>query len=351
MSVSRPTLPELIDRIEQDFLSRLVLVGALLRRAIARIMSRVQAGIAHGLYGYFEYISKQAFATLADRDGLIRIGSEYGLAPTAAAFATGTVTATGTNGILIPAGTVLVRSDTVTYTVNSGVTIAGGTATLAVTATVADENSNCDVGTVLTFETPIGSVNATVTVVSISGGSDVEETEDFRSRVVARIQSPPNGGSSADYIAWAKSISGVTRAWCIPAQFGFGTVGVYFVRDNDAGTIIPDAGEVATVQTYIDSVRPVTAAVTVQAPTAVPQPFTLHIVPDTVDTRAAVTAELTDLLQRVADPSGTVKVQLSDIQTAVRNAAGVTDRTVTIPAADVTPTLGQIATMGTITWV
>ena len=39
------------------------------------------------------------------------------------------------------------------------------------------------------------------------------------------------------------------------------------VRDDDA-SLIPDAGEVATVQAYIDSLRPVTASVTVVAPTA-----------------------------------------------------------------------------------
>jgi len=82
--------------------------------------------------------------------------------------------------------------------------------------------------------------------------------------------------------------------------------------------------------------------------------FSIHLVPDTADTRAAVAAELGDLLERVGEPgdgAGRGKILLSAIRTAIGIAAGVTDYTVTVPSADVVPGVGQLPVLGTITWV
>jgi uncharacterized phage protein gp47/JayE len=99
-------------------------------------------------------------------------------------------------------------------------------------------------------------------------------------------------------VAWALTVAGVTRAWSYPLELGAGAVTVRFVRDNDGAgaAIIPDSGEVAAVQAAIDALRPVTATVTVVAPVADALAFTIHVVPDTTLTRAAVTTELTNLL-------------------------------------------------------
>ncbi|MGH9349377.1 MAG: baseplate J/gp47 family protein, partial [Vicinamibacterales bacterium] len=170
----------------------------------------------------------------------------------------------------------------------------------------------------------------------------------LRIRLLDRMRQPPHGGAAADYAMWAKDVAGVTRAWVYPLELGAGTVTVRFVRDDDAGGIIPDAGEVAAVQTYINERRPVTAAVTVVAPVAVPLAFTIEITPDTSAIRAAVQAELEDLLERDAEPGGTIL--LSQIKVAIGAAAGVDDFVVTVPAGNVAHSTGQIATMGTITW-
>ncbi len=54
-----------------------------------------------------------------------------------------------------------------------------------------------------------------------------------------------------------------------PQWLGIGTVGVFFVRDDDAN-FIPDAAEVQAVQDYIDALRPVAADLTISAPTEAP---------------------------------------------------------------------------------
>lgn len=112
---------------------------------------------------------------------------------------------------------------------------------------------------------------------------------------------------------------------------------------------VPDAGEVAAVQAYINALRPVTAVVTVAAPAAVPLNFTIDLVPDTAANRAAVEAELRDMLLREAAPGATIL--LSHIREAISLATGETDHILSVPAANVTHTTGQMATFGAITWV
>lgn len=350
MAFERPTLGELVDRIQEDFVSRLSLVGAVLRRSVVYALSRVLAGAAHMLHGHLEYLSRQLFPATSDREYLLRQAGAYGLAPTAATYATGTATATGTNGTVIPAGTVLLRSDGAEYTVDADVTISGGTATLALTAELAGADGTLTAGVVLTFESPVSGANSTAAVASSTvDGTDEETTEDFRARFEERLQEPPQGGAEADYSIWSKEVAGVTRVWVDGGGLGPGTVVVRFVRDNDVGSIIPSAGEVAVVQAYLDERRPVTAAVTVVAPIETPLDLTLAVVPDTTAVREAVEAELEDLLLREAEPGATLL--LSAIRTAIGTAAGLEDYTLTSPAADVTHTTGQLPVLGTITWV
>jgi uncharacterized phage protein gp47/JayE len=111
MAFVRPTLTELVDRIQQDFVSRLSLVGAVLRRSIVYVLARVLAGAAHMMHGHIEFISKQMFPDVSEDEYLVRQAATYGLAKTPATYATATVTFTGTNGTVLPTGTVLVRPD------------------------------------------------------------------------------------------------------------------------------------------------------------------------------------------------------------------------------------------------
>lgn len=356
MPFSRPSLAELITRIGGDLRGRLEIGGPLLRRAMADVLAAVWAGGVHTLYGFLDWLAKQLFADSAEREQLLRAAALYGITPTPATFATGNVTATGTNGSSILAGTILRLDAATSYSVVTGQVIASGTATLPVKAVLAGAAANLAATATLTFETPVAGVTSTATVATggIAGGVDEEGTEEVRDRYKLRLQEPPEGGADQDYEAWALAVAGVTRAWVYPSELGLGTVVVRFVLDGDLVSIFPDAGEVAAVQAALDAQRPITAVATAVAPTNLAVAFTIHIVPDNADTRAAVTAELADLLFRVAEPgngAGRGTVLLSQISTAIGVAEGVTDYTVTVPAANVVPGTGQLPTAGTITWV
>jgi uncharacterized phage protein gp47/JayE len=349
MSFARLTLQQLIDRIAADIEARLPGADARTRRSNLAVLARTQAGAVNGLYGYLDWIARQALPDTAEAEILDRHASLHNVTRTTAVAATGNITFTGSNGVVIPSGTELQRSDGALYTTGADATIASGTATAAVTAQTLGATGNADVGIVLTLISPISGVTSTATVASgaLVGGTDQESDADLLVRLMERIQTPPQGGSAADYVAWAKEVAGVTRAWCFPLEGGAGTVTVRFVRDDDA-SIIPDAGEIAAVQAHLNEVRPVTAAVTVAAPTAVPRDFTIALTPNTQAVKDAVTAELSDLIRREAYPGATML--LSHIREAISIAADETNHVLTVPSADVTYTNSQIGTMGTITW-
>lgn len=348
---SRPALADLVQRVRTDVLSRLT-SDDVLRRADAEVFARVMGGVAHGLYGFIDWLSDQVIYDTASVEYLERWCSIWGLTRKAAAAATGTVTFALQAGAVIASGTLLQALDGVQYQTTADATVTAPTATAPVVAVVAAAASNRAAGQSLALVSPVVGVQSTATAGLLSGGADIETDDALRARLLARIQQPPQGGASTDYVAWALAVPGVTRAWVYAQELGAGTVTVRFVRDNDGSgsLIIPDSTEVAAVQAYIDARRPVTAQCTVVAPAAVPLNFTISgLVPATTTVQAAVQAELQDLLLREATPGGTLL--LSHIRAAISGAAGETDFVLTSPAANVVSTTGNMSTMGTITWL
>ena len=65
--------------------------------------------------------------------------------------------------------------------------------------------------------------------------------------------------------------------------------------------------------------------------------------------KAAVQAELSDLIARESKPGGTI--YLSHIRAAISAAVGEDNYTMSAPSADVTNTAGNMTTLGTITWL
>ncbi len=348
MPFARPTLATLRDRIVADINARLPGADARLAFSNLGVLAHVEAGAIHGVYGNLDYLSKQLMIDTAEDEYIERYAAIWGLTRIAAVAANGSLTVTGTNGVTVPTGTLFQRVDGVQYQTTVDATISGGMTTVNIVATAASASSNTLSGVTLTLISPIAGINSSATVTSggLVSGADIETDASLRTRLLERIQTPPHGGAKADYIRWAKEVAGVTRAWA--STPGPGLVTVYFVRDNDV-SIIPDSGEVAAVQAYINERRPVTAVVTALAPTAVPINFTIAVTPNTTVVKAAVQAELADLILREAEPGATIL--LSHIRAAISQATGETDYALTVPSANVTNSASQIATMGTITWV
>jgi uncharacterized phage protein gp47/JayE len=230
-------------------------------------------------------------------------------------------------------------------------------ATVTVTAAAAGSAGNTPAGSQLTFATGIQGVLTTVTVgAQMVAGNDDETDASLLSRLLFRIQNPPQGGCATDYVTWATNQPGVTRAWVYPLWQGPGTVGVTFVMDGRAN-IFPLPADVAALQAALNVLAPVTATVIVFAPTPTPINPLIHLnLADTPAIRAAATTELADFVTQVAQPGAVAgqpqqgTIILSQLDDAIGNAPGVVDFALISPAATLVMPPGAMATLGNVTF-
>jgi len=346
-----PKLSQVVDRCTTDIAEAMIDSAVPLPRAVIRALGAVSGGLHFLLYGFLKWISDQIIPDLAEAESMLRWAKLFQVTKNPATYAKRQIAFTGTNGVVIPAGRELQRSDGVKYTVDADGTVSGGTVTVAITALTAGVGGNIDVGTKLSLLSPIAGLNSEGTIGS--GGKidavDEETNESVLERYLEVLANPPEGGNEADYVRWAKEVSGVTRAWCLENWMGLGTVGIAFVRDDDEDSIIPGGAEVEEVEEYLETKRPVTAELFVIAPTAVAQNFNITISPNTAQVRAAVEAEIRDLWRRKSTAKGGT-LRVSWVREAVSIAAGEENNVVNSPAADIVRVAGQISTVGTFTW-
>lgn len=364
MSFSVPSLAQL-RAIARDALAGKLKIGALLPNSRARFIADANAGLVHLCIKYITWISEQIFPDKAGDDWLRNRHAKIWLGgDKAATFATGFVQATGVVGSVILAGTQLSlnsSSETVTYETRELVTLYSGTTPVPVIALSAGLAGNVDPGTDITFTSPPAGVDATATVVNISGGVDAEKTEELRLRVLQRIRNPPMGGDAADYVKWMLDIPGVTRAWCAPMEMGVGTVTIRFMMDNvrSASNGIPLDGDIALVKEAIDNVRPVTVKdFFVVAPIPYPISFTIYnLLPDNPSLRASIEKSIAAMLYDKGAPAsannGVIvpaqKIYQAWISKAILDTDGV-DSFELDPGNFAMPNNGSIAVPGSITY-
>lgn len=83
-------------------------------------------------------------------------------------------------------------------------------------------------------------------------GTDLEDQESYRKRILERKRNPERGGTKPDYKIWAESVEGVASALVVPLARGNGTVDIIITGvDGPATTEL-----VARVQEYIDTKTP-----------------------------------------------------------------------------------------------
>ena len=217
MAFERPTLDQLIKRVETDIKGGLNIVN-IARRSFLGVISRALAGLAHLLYSYLSWTAEQVFPDTAELEFLNRWASIWGITRNEATFAELNITITGNEGGVVPAGTVYQRTDGRQYTLDAEVTIpVGGSIEGKVVANESGAEGDMQVGDILSLISPIANVDSDSPVASIVVDADDTETDDsLRERLINRLQLPPLGGSANDYIQWQREVTGVTRAWVLP---------------------------------------------------------------------------------------------------------------------------------------
>lgn len=314
------------------------------------IRANAVAAAVEGIYQHQQWIARQILPDTADADYLERWASLYGLTRKAASLASGSITFTGTAGANVPIGTEARAVNDVAYlTTAAGVIGGGGSVELAAQAIVAGEAGNADAGAALTLTSAPSGVASAASVVSMTGGAEVESEADLLARLLARIQQPPHGGAKHDYQAWAVAVSGVDRAYVFPLRRGLGTVDVVPMP----ATGQPSAQLISDVQDYIDDVRPVTADCLVLAPSEVPVDVTATLTLSGVslgDVTDDINAALAGYFATLGPGDTAVQTRIA---TLIGSVDGVSDFVLSAPAANVATTVDnttvELATLGTVT--
>lgn len=373
-----PTLRDLFERSRASFRANLKGSDAWVWPNNVYASAKVIGGVVFEVFGFAAYIQKQMFAhTAPDIESVTLHGQEFGIPQKPAAPATGSVLFTVTTDVVISTGAILQRVDGVQFSVTAGATLpTSGTLSVPVVSLTDGKINNTDAATPLTIISGVTTTSTTAPTAAVAAngitlGADLEDIESYRARILFRKRNPPHGGSAADYVMWAGEVAGVSFYLDRPTVYverlwnGPGTVRVFPLMYDLYANGIPSVGDVARVSDHIQSVRPVGALVTVAAPVAVPVDIVIvGLTPNTTDVQDAVRAELADTFKRLSRVSGNdsnfgsmpylaypTTFSLSWIWQAVANATGEQRHRISAPTVDVVLQPGQMATLGTISFV
>lgn len=378
MPFARPTLTDLRNQTAADIAASLPGADGLLRFSNLGVLAQIVAAAANGHYGYLDWIARMGVPFTAEDEYLEGWSALKGVTRKAATSAKGSARFTGTNGRVVPAGTSVVRSDGVMLTTDIAGEVETGTVTIPATAVDPGLAGNCAVGVSMSLGVAIDGVSATgVAATAFSGGADVEDNAALRSRMLAAYASPPQGGSESDYVEWALSEPGVTRAWVQRGTMGPGTVVVLFMMDEvqaEHDGFPQGTDGVATLETrdataagdqlaLADALFPlqsVTALVYAAAPRPNLVDFTIAGLPGAGDAlKDAIAAAIVSALQASARPGGTTN--LSAIESAVAAVSGSAGFVITdvdaehgtvVPgdAGNIVSDPGYLPILGEVTW-
>lgn len=316
------------------------------------IRANATGAAIEGLYQHQQWMIRQIFPDTADSDYLERHAGLHGLTRKVATVATGSITFSGTVGSAVTIGTEAKTAAGVAYlTTAADVIGAGGTVTIAAQAETTGSAGNQAAATALTLTAAPAGVLSSATIAAMTGGTDVETDASLLARLLFLLRNPPCGGAAHDYYSWAMSVSGITAAYVYSNRRGLGTTDVVILTTGG----IPGAPLVASVQAYIDGVRPVQADFLALAPTAVPVNIAAALTLAAGYTLASVGAAINTALAAyfsTLKPGDTA--YLKRISAIISDTPGVVDFNLTTPVANtvalVDATHTQMATLGTTTW-
>ena len=327
--------PNLVDvrRTNRDYIVGRLGVP-LIPNSVGRVLADANGGNAHLALQYLDWLSLQLLPDTAETQFLDKWGNIYlvnadgSRGRKQATFASGTVTATGITGAVLPSGSRLTgpTSAAIAYETVAALTLGASPAPVTIRALDAGAAGNLDAGMKLSLASAVSGVNGQSVVVAaggLIGGANEESDDELRVRVLARIRQPPMGGDADDYVNWALEVAGVTRAWCAPNEVSVGTVTLRIMCDDLRASSggLPTADDLAAVHAFVDTVRPVTVKeFFVVSPTFQPVDFAVtNLQGDSVALRNAIAAGVKTMLRQRAKPASALN--------------GVLQPATTIPAA------------------
>lgn len=257
----------------------------------------------------FENMDKKAdsildkgFADTAAGTWLDKICNERGITRKLATKATTTVLINGTLGSVISLGD-KVASDTVNFiSLENKIIDDTGQIIVNVECENAGIVGNMPSGSIKYFPITLQGLVSVTNPNAVIDGYNEETDAELRQRYYDKVRSPATSGNKAQYLIWAKEVTGVGDARVFPLWNGNGTVKVVIIDSNKRTA---DNSLIANVSQHIEDNRPIGATVSVISATEKTIYMTVTLTIDTNNytveqTTAAIEANLIEYFKTIA---------------------------------------------------
>lgn len=359
MAVDRPTIAEILARVQGDFRANLPDFDPYLARSeLYAELAAMSAGM-HVLNGRILGVARNHFIDQCDEEHLARAGDQIGEPRSYAQQAgPGSAQYSGVDSTYIASGTYHVNANGVRFQQLGGATVSGGTVTVSLIAVEAGSDGNMALSTAIELEEPIDGITAGSGAITLAleGGTDDQAVEDYRAEVQDRWSFRGQGGSVRDFLRWMReSGPGLwTRIFLVRPATGSNLINMYAVDDSqdpDGNLITRATADYDDAEDWIkqDHIRPLCADLHVQAPTLMNLNPAITLTPNTTAVQAAVKEEIIRLLIRdFPGPDGIAgTLYKSHLDEAISRAAGEITHTTTSPTGDVAYGAGELPVIGT----
>lgn len=306
------------------------------------------AAQVYGLYTQADWVKRQCFPQTAQGEYLDHHAQLRGLTRRQAARAQGvlrfSITQPAQTRRIIPAGTVCMTADLVRVeTVEEGAIPAGKQeCDVFARAVEAGSAGNVAAGSIVSLAVaPVG-VSACSNPKAFSGGTDAEDDETLRARVLDTYRRLPNGANAAFYQQGALSFEQVAAAAVLPRARGQGTVDVVVAAHSGA----PEQALLNELTDYFQQRREIAVDVQVRAPELAPVQIAVQVAPAQGQDSAAVLARVRQALTGwfTGDRLGE-DVLLADLGSVIYGCEGVKNYKITAPDGDVAMNRDQLPTV------
>ncbi len=250
--------------------------------------------------------------------------------------------------LTIAAGTVCMTAGEVRFQTTADAVLPAGELFVDAPAEAVDsgESGNVPAGSVAVLTAcPVGITGCT-NPAAFFGGSDLENDESLRARVLESYLRLPNGANAAWYERSAMGHAGVAAAQAVGRARGVGTVDVYIA--TEAG--LPDGALLDEVQADLQEKREIAVDVEVLAPIA----KSVNVAAQVAVSDGAAFDTVKPLVEQAVTGlfGGRLlgrPVLLAELGSRIYAVEGVANYRITAPATDVTGGEGVLPLLGTLT--
>ena len=249
-------------------------------------------------------VLRSRFTQTATKTDLDLIGEEDGLTRKEATYAMQLIEFTGVIGTIIPKGRILATVGTtedasIEFEAQTQVVIAStGIITVEAQCVTLGTVGNIAIGGITVLSKSINGVQKVTNTQIIEKGVEIESDEDYRYRILLNARTPATSGNKYHYMNWALAVPGVGAVKVFPlwdktnGLNGNGSVKVV-IADTDRHAVTPQL--ITDTFTYVETVRPIGATVTVVSAVEKSINCTANITLATGFTLAQVQTEFTEL--------------------------------------------------------